>query len=71
MKKRTPDPWSEWYMYYDPNPVPYPRKCKCCKIVFDRPDREKESKHLRDCCCVTTLRTYPAFLDSDRWVHVG
>lgn len=67
--EKLPDPWTHWDFYYDPRPVPFPRRCKCCKRVFN--DKEEDKKfgleHHRDCMCSTNLRTFPPYLETDNW----
>ena len=64
--KIPPNPWAQWYEYYDPTPVPYPRKCKLTGIVVH--NDEEDWEHMKKYICKTNLRTFPAYLDSDHWV---
>ena len=61
----APDPWEEWYEYYDPTPVSYPKKCKLTGIVVR--NEEENLEHMKKYICKTNMRTFPAYLDSDHW----
>lgn len=74
MKPSTPNPWIEWNQYWDPRPVPYPRKCKCCGTVFISKEQYTDAealKHRRNCMCITHLRTFPTYLESDEWITLA
>jgi len=67
MKERI-SPWTNWDRFYDPRPVPFPRRCICCKTIVK--DERESARHSADCICVTNLRTVPLYLDSDRWERI-
>jgi hypothetical protein len=66
---KAPNPWSEWYRYYDPRPVPYPKMCKENHNIIVH-NKQEESDFYRKHISVSNLRTFPTFLDSDVWMRV-